>query len=126
MKTRMAGGMVTAMGALALLWCCNQTPTEPPASHVQTAPQPIPSSVPPPPATRPVAAPTTKPRILGPTGPAIVVLPAQIAEPQIRVCLISLGEHQGPISVPRNKYRGTVQSVRLETGRLCRHQHPPS
>lgn len=117
MKTRTAAGVVTVFAGLALLASCDETPTPSPAKPVTVAPLPQPAAIVAVPGTRPAATFTSKPRILGPLGPAIVVLPAQIAEPQIRVCLISLGEHDGPVSIPRNKYRGSVQSVRLATGR---------
>lgn len=55
-----------------------------------------------------------KPKVLGPTQPAVVSLPAKMAEPTIRVRLTS--EHPDPPKVNARNYRGRVDNVRLANG----------
>jgi stage II sporulation protein D len=54
----------------------------------------------------------TKPPTLGPVGPSIVMLPNHIAEPMIRVRL-----SDPPSDIPRNRYRGRIETVRLPDGK---------
>ena len=56
-----------------------------------------------------------KPPMLGPMGPNIVLLPARIGEPEIRVKLTA--EQDRPPAIARNVYRGRIDIVHLADGK---------
>lgn len=56
-----------------------------------------------------------KPRVLGPVAPAIVILPATMREPMIRVKLT--GERASAPAIAAGKYRGRVDIIRLDNGK---------
>src|ERR1700759_140051 len=74
----------------AFLAGCQEPPPPPtivaPTPVIPPAPTPLPTRVPGP-AVPAVPAQLPKPKLVGPTAPSIVVLPAHIAEPMIRVKL---------------------------------------
>jgi len=132
MKARTVFASLSVMTMGALLWCCMQMAAPDRQATAPQGPLPPPPVAAPnalPPATGPavargaapakvdikVPAQLAKPVVLGPVGPAIVILPDRIDEPMIRVRLTDA--ENSPPSVAKNKYRGRIDIVRLATGK---------
>jgi stage II sporulation protein D len=100
---------------LAMLMGCPPDPKKQ-AKTLQEEKQPIAAIESP---KQQTAFPMEKPKVLGPKIPAIVVIPEQFAEPEIRVRVT--GELDGPPALAgyKSKYRGTVHSVRLPNGKYA-------
>ena len=103
-----AGTLITA-----ILVACPPTSSEPlidtmPARETQ------PGRVAPVVPTTPIK--MEKPRMLGPVAPAIVLLPASMGEPTIRVKLT--GEQATAPKIVAGKYRGTVDIIKLDNGKF--------
>jgi stage II sporulation protein D len=113
-------GFLTLGVALSVLCACEQSaPLEPtpigpigPPAAVAPAPRLVPpaSRVELPPPIR-----MEKPRLLGPVAPAIVAVPAAMEEPILRVRLTA--EEDAPPVMDRHRYYGTIEIVRLPTGK---------
>lgn len=111
MQIRMVCAAVAALAGISLLWSCDETP---------------PRSAPPIPAVGPVhvdpipTAPIvlTKPPMLGPVEPPIVLLPPHIDEPAIRVRLTDEQDRPPAIAAGGGgKYRGRIDTLRLPNGK---------
>lgn len=76
---------------------------------------PVPANPPASPAAQSPAGRLPKPRFLGPLTPAVIPLPADHAQPTIRVRLTP--EMDAPPKVPLDKYRGTIDVYRLANGK---------
>ena len=111
MKTRMAWAAVAAVGGAGLLWCCVENP--PRQAGTEVVPRPAATSAAVPAVPQPIM--LTKPPMLGPMGPNMVLLPARIAEPEIRVKLTEPQDR--PPVITRNGYRGRVEVVQLSDGK---------
>jgi len=116
MKTR----MVLLCTMLAVTAAC-QPPTTPEKTPTVGTVRPTSVLVPaaPIPAT-PIPAPPksvvlSKPALLGPVGPSIVVLPDTIPEPEIRVRLTD--ESAAIPAIPRNQYHGRINILRMPNGK---------
>jgi SpoIID/LytB domain protein len=97
-----------------LLAACDQTQPASQLPLLATHPAPLVAQTKPAtPATKPVQ--LTKPPLLGPPGPAIVILPDHIDQPQIRVRLTA--EEDRPPAVAKTKYRGRIETLRMPDGK---------
>ncbi len=112
------GGVAVVVAAILLAACDESAPPQsaPIIPSPATNPAPSPPLIP----NRPAVEPTTpikmeKPRLLGPVAPAIVEVPEQMPEPTIRVRLTA--EEDAPPYVDHHKYRGTIQTIQLPTGK---------
>jgi stage II sporulation protein D len=102
--------IVLAAGMLA--GCEQPAPVNEPA---MTSPAPAAPATANPVPPRPAPVRLTKPPMLGPPEPAIVVMPASMPEPMIRVRLTS--EEPQPPSIAKGKYRGRIDTVKLPNGK---------
>jgi stage II sporulation protein D len=108
--------LAAAITALLLPACEQPGPATNPAPSAsihpprQNPPATAPSKKPAPPVVM------TKPPVLGPVGPSIVILSAHIDEPQIRVRLTA--EQDSPPSITRGKYRGRIDILKTTSGKF--------
>ncbi|HVT80367.1 MAG TPA: SpoIID/LytB domain-containing protein [Phycisphaerae bacterium] len=106
-----------ACACVGALWCCDENPPRNNTSTPTLAsaqPLKVPASaravvI----ANKPIV--MTKPPMLGPLSPPIVILPEKIAEPEIRVRLTD--EKVAPPAIVASKYRGKIQTLRLPNGK---------
>jgi stage II sporulation protein D len=108
---------------MSLLWCCvdpssRSTPplaSRPAPAHNQVSSTATAAASSPaqPAAAQPIV--LTKPPILGPVGPSIVVLADRITEPEIRVRLTD--EQDRPPAIARGLYRGRIENLHLADGK---------
>jgi len=110
MKIGMAWAAFAGVGVAAFLWSCVATP--PPTPPTAITPPPVPPAAIAPPTPKPVV--LTKPPMLGPVIPNIVILPAHMDEPEIRVKLTA--ESDSPPAIVRSQYRGRIDILRLANG----------
>jgi stage II sporulation protein D len=113
-----------AFATAGILTCCEQPGNAPPP--IARPDEPLPARpAPPAQAARGPKPPVqmVKPPTLGPVGPAIVVLPGHIAEPQIRVRLTD-EQDRAPV-IAKNKYRGRIDTLKLANGKyVAINVHP--
>ena len=110
MKTRMAWVAVGGVCVAGFLWSCVEN--APPAPSAASGPL----LAPPVAGTSSIIKPVilAKPPILGPVSPNIVILPAKIQEPEIRVKLTA--ESVSPPAIARGQYQGRIDILRLANG----------
>jgi stage II sporulation protein D len=114
-KTKWTLSATAAMFAFAFLWSCVQDTSRTafvPIDPVTSPSRAIRSTPPSLSAPAPVL---TKPPMLGPPEPNLVILPPRISEPEIRVRLTD--EEDRPPVIPSGKYRGRIDILRMPTGK---------
>jgi stage II sporulation protein D len=117
MKSRMV--LVAAVLSAAVVACQPPAPPEQKSARVIVRPAaPATAVAASAPATMPAAPKPivlSKPAVLGAVGPSIVVLPANVPEPEIRVRLTD--ESPAPPVIGRKEYRGRIETLRLANGK---------
>jgi len=102
-----------SLALLAILSSCRESSPDQPMIVPNPPTQPAPPRKNTPDFPTPIK--LEKPRLLGPTIPAIVVLPDKFAEPMIRVRLTD--ESETPPTIKKGAYRGKVEAIQLADGK---------